>query len=77
MCLLSVSHCFGLLSVQSFQSGRYLRIMPLNFPALQFEYRAKKLRNEDSILRGIRNRHKAQVRWDKVLFCSSHVFLFN
>ncbi|EOY09974.1 Uncharacterized protein TCM_025345 [Theobroma cacao] len=33
---------------------------------VQCEYRIKKLRNEDSILRRIRNRRKAQERWDKV-----------
>ncbi|KAK4797402.1 hypothetical protein SAY86_029728 [Trapa natans] len=33
---------------------------------VQFEYRAKRLRNEDCILREIRNRCKAKKRWDKV-----------
>ncbi|KAG6645354.1 hypothetical protein I3843_08G112400 [Carya illinoinensis] len=33
---------------------------------VQFEYRIKRLRNEDSILRKIRNRRKAQERWDKL-----------
>lgn len=32
---------------------------------VQFEYRIKKLRNEDSVLRKIRNRRKAQDHWDK------------
>ncbi|KAM7270346.1 hypothetical protein ACFE04_029560 [Oxalis oulophora] len=31
---------------------------------VQCEYRIKRLRNEDSILRHIRNRHKAQKHWD-------------
>ncbi|CAK9168393.1 unnamed protein product [Ilex paraguariensis] len=30
------------------------------------EYRIKKLRNEDNIMRKIRNRRKAQERWDKL-----------
>ncbi|XP_030971565.1 uncharacterized protein LOC115991783 isoform X1 [Quercus lobata] len=33
---------------------------------VQFEYRIKKLRNEDSVLRKIRNRRKAQDHWDKL-----------
>ncbi|XP_022718530.1 uncharacterized protein LOC111276872 isoform X2 [Durio zibethinus] len=33
---------------------------------VQCEYRIKSLRNEDSILRKIRNRRKAQERWDKL-----------
>ncbi|KAL7215564.1 hypothetical protein ACSBR1_027674 [Camellia fascicularis] len=33
---------------------------------VQCEYRIKKLRNEDSIMRKIRNRRKAQDRWDKL-----------
>ncbi|XWS58799.1 hypothetical protein CRYUN_Cryun08bG0064600 [Craigia yunnanensis] len=33
---------------------------------VQCEYRIKRLRNEDSILRKIRNRRKAQEHWDKV-----------
>ncbi|XVF30403.1 hypothetical protein REPUB_Repub16aG0054200 [Reevesia pubescens] len=33
---------------------------------VQCEYRIKRLRNEDSILRKIRHRRKAQERWDKV-----------
>ncbi|KAK2658684.1 hypothetical protein Ddye_005217 [Dipteronia dyeriana] len=33
---------------------------------VQCEYRIKKLRNEDSILRKIRNRRRAQERWDKL-----------
>ncbi|GAV80015.1 hypothetical protein CFOL_v3_23477 [Cephalotus follicularis] len=33
---------------------------------VQCEYRIKKLRNEDAILRGIRNRRKAQEHWDKL-----------
>ncbi|XP_041020599.1 uncharacterized protein LOC121262267 isoform X1 [Juglans microcarpa x Juglans regia] len=33
---------------------------------VQFEYRIKRLRNEDSILRKIRNRRKAQDRWNKL-----------
>ncbi|KAK7340342.1 hypothetical protein VNO77_21044 [Canavalia gladiata] len=33
---------------------------------IQCEYRIKKLRNEDSILRRIRNRRKAQENWDKL-----------
>ncbi|KAA8533439.1 hypothetical protein F0562_031127 [Nyssa sinensis] len=33
---------------------------------VQCEYRIKKLRNEDSIMRKIRNRRKAQERWDKL-----------
>ncbi|KAF7805263.1 putative transmembrane protein [Senna tora] len=33
---------------------------------IQCEYRIKKLRNEDSILRRIRNRRKAQEHWDKL-----------
>lgn len=33
---------------------------------VQFEYRVKRLRNEDSVLRGIRNRRKAQEHWDKL-----------
>ncbi|KAI4350152.1 hypothetical protein L6164_010661 [Bauhinia variegata] len=33
---------------------------------IQCEYRVKKLRNEDSILRRIRNRRKAQEHWDKL-----------
>ncbi|KAH7571362.1 hypothetical protein JRO89_XS04G0029100 [Xanthoceras sorbifolium] len=32
---------------------------------VQCEYRIKKLRNEDSILRMVRNRRRAQERWDK------------
>ncbi|RVX07241.1 hypothetical protein CK203_022540 [Vitis vinifera] len=32
----------------------------------QCEYRIKKLRNEDSIMRKIRNRRKAQEHWDKL-----------
>ncbi|KAJ0013360.1 hypothetical protein Pint_21306 [Pistacia integerrima] len=34
---------------------------------VQCEFRIKKLRNEDSILRRIRNRRKAQEHWDKVI----------
>ncbi|THG06098.1 hypothetical protein TEA_008922 [Camellia sinensis var. sinensis] len=34
--------------------------------ATDCEYRIKKLRNEDSIMRKIRNRRKAQDRWDKL-----------
>ncbi|XP_021681446.2 uncharacterized protein LOC110665557 isoform X2 [Hevea brasiliensis] len=33
---------------------------------VQCEYRIKKLRNEDSTMRNIRNRLKAQKRWDKL-----------
>ncbi|KAL5769697.1 hypothetical protein ACOSP7_013851 [Xanthoceras sorbifolium] len=33
---------------------------------VQCEYRIKKLRNEDSILRMVRNRRRAQERWDKL-----------
>ncbi|KAJ7978241.1 putative Transmembrane protein [Quillaja saponaria] len=33
---------------------------------VQCEFRIKKLRNEDSNLRRIRNRHKAQERWEKL-----------
>ncbi|XP_004492821.3 uncharacterized protein [Cicer arietinum] len=33
---------------------------------IQCEYRIKKLRNEDSVLRSIRNRRKAQDNWDKL-----------
>lgn len=33
---------------------------------VQCEYRIKKLRNEDSIMRKIRNRRKAQEHWDKL-----------
>ncbi|WJX82872.1 hypothetical protein P8452_65582 [Trifolium repens] len=33
---------------------------------IQCEYRVKKLRNEDSVLRSIRNRRKAQDNWDKL-----------
>ncbi|KAJ4721491.1 Transmembrane protein [Melia azedarach] len=33
---------------------------------VQCEFRIKRLRNEDSILRNIRNRQKAQQRWDKL-----------
>ncbi|CAN6575309.1 unnamed protein product [Malus baccata var. baccata] len=33
---------------------------------VQFEFRIKKLRNEDIVLRRIRNRRKAQDRWDKL-----------
>lgn len=33
---------------------------------IQCEYRIKKLRNEDSIMRRIRNRRKAQEHWDKL-----------
>nr|XP_027087118.1 uncharacterized protein LOC113708737 [Coffea arabica]XP_027087126.1 uncharacterized protein LOC113708741 [Coffea arabica] len=33
---------------------------------VQFEYRIKKLRHEDSVMRNIRNRRKAQERWDKL-----------
>ncbi|KAH9734490.1 hypothetical protein KPL71_017392 [Citrus sinensis] len=33
---------------------------------VQCEYRIKKLRTEDSILRAIKNRRKAQDRWDKL-----------
>lgn len=33
---------------------------------VQFEYRIKRLRKEDSVLRGIRNRRKAQEHWDKL-----------
>ncbi|XP_024030979.1 uncharacterized protein LOC21398216 [Morus notabilis] len=33
---------------------------------VQCEYRIKKLRNEDSVLRRIRNRRKALERWDKL-----------
>ncbi|OWM72336.1 hypothetical protein CDL15_Pgr018221 [Punica granatum] len=33
---------------------------------VQFEYRVKKLRNEDSTLRKIRSRRKARERWDKL-----------
>ncbi|XP_022745186.1 uncharacterized protein LOC111295749 isoform X2 [Durio zibethinus] len=33
---------------------------------VQFEYRIKRLRNEDSVLRKIRNKRKAQEHWDKV-----------
>ncbi|OVA16207.1 hypothetical protein BVC80_605g6 [Macleaya cordata] len=33
---------------------------------VQCEYRVKKLRNEDSVLRNIRNRKKAQQHWDKL-----------
>ncbi|XP_047167639.1 uncharacterized protein LOC124836513 [Vigna umbellata] len=33
---------------------------------IQCEYRIKKLRNEDSILRRVRNRRKAQEHWDKL-----------
>ncbi|KAB2629971.1 hypothetical protein D8674_007490 [Pyrus ussuriensis x Pyrus communis] len=32
---------------------------------VQFEFRIKKLRNEDIVLRRIRNRRKTQERWDK------------
>ncbi|XP_044483086.1 uncharacterized protein LOC123209252 isoform X4 [Mangifera indica] len=35
---------------------------------VQCEFRIKKLRNEDSILRRIRNRRKAQDHWDKVIY---------
>lgn len=33
---------------------------------VQFEYRFKKFRHEDSVMRRIRNRGKAQERWDKL-----------
>ncbi|XP_073315444.1 uncharacterized protein [Primulina huaijiensis] len=33
---------------------------------VQFEYRIKRLRNEDSVMRRIRDRRKAQERWDKL-----------
>ncbi|KAG7020961.1 hypothetical protein SDJN02_17649 [Cucurbita argyrosperma subsp. argyrosperma] len=33
---------------------------------VQFEYRIKKLRNEDSVMRKIRNRRKAQEHWNKL-----------
>ncbi|KAK2994729.1 hypothetical protein RJ640_002535, partial [Escallonia rubra] len=33
---------------------------------VQLEYRIKKFRNEDSVMRKIRNRRKAQDRWDKL-----------
>ncbi|KAK3026611.1 hypothetical protein RJ639_040148 [Escallonia herrerae] len=33
---------------------------------VQFEYRIKKFRNEDGVMRKIRNRRKAQDRWDKL-----------
>ncbi|XP_024970624.1 uncharacterized protein LOC112509739 isoform X2 [Cynara cardunculus var. scolymus] len=33
---------------------------------VQFEYRFKKLRHEDSVMRRIRNRRKAQERWDEL-----------
>lgn len=36
------------------------------FILVQCEFRIKRLRNEDSILRKIRNRRKAQARWDKL-----------
>ena len=39
-----------------------------NHLILQFECRIKKLRHEDSVMRNIRNRRKAQERWDKVSF---------
>ncbi|GFS30159.1 hypothetical protein Acr_00g0010500 [Actinidia rufa] len=36
---------------------------------VQCEYRIKKLRDEDSVMRKIRNRRKAQDRWDKKETC--------
>ncbi|XP_022144498.1 uncharacterized protein LOC111014173 isoform X2 [Momordica charantia] len=33
---------------------------------VQFEYRIKKLRNEDRVMRNIRNRRKAQEHWNKL-----------
>ncbi|KAL3523339.1 hypothetical protein ACH5RR_016173 [Cinchona calisaya] len=36
------------------------------YTLVQCEYRMKKLRNEDSVMRGIRNRRKAQERWNKL-----------
>ncbi|KGN61244.1 uncharacterized protein LOC101211303 [Cucumis sativus] len=33
---------------------------------VQFEYRIKRLRNEDSVMRKIRNRRKAQEHWNKL-----------
>lgn len=33
---------------------------------LQFEYRFKRFRNEDNVMRGIRDRRKAQERWNKL-----------
>ncbi|KAK8286099.1 hypothetical protein V6Z12_D08G270600 [Gossypium hirsutum] len=47
--------------------GLYCISMGIFFYLLvQCEFRIKRLRNEDSILRRIRNRRKAQEHWDKV-----------
>ncbi|KAK7243286.1 hypothetical protein RIF29_38079 [Crotalaria pallida] len=47
--------------------GLYCISMGIFFYLLiQCEYRIKKLRNEDSIMRRIRNRRKAQDHWDKL-----------
>lgn len=57
----------GLVSFLADLGGLYCVSIGIFFYFLvQCEYRIKRLRNEDSVLRGIRNRRKAQEHWDKL-----------
>ncbi|GLT95485.1 hypothetical protein SLE2022_131650 [Rubroshorea leprosula] len=57
----------GLVSFLADLGGLYcISIGIFLYLLVQFEYRIKKLRNEDTVLRGIRNRRKAQEHWDKL-----------
>ncbi|TKY65369.1 monocopper oxidase protein SKU5 [Spatholobus suberectus] len=58
---------FGPVSFLADLGGLYCISIGIFFYLLiQCEYRIKKLRNEDSIMRRIRNRRKAQEHWDKL-----------